>query len=138
MTTMLFDSGDKVGMEVEVTPVGPDLYRIDEITLCLFGADDDADDAWKTLPIYGDIVHATPAQSGHLTLVRVHERGGYQQETLFLPDPCPEALLDRLFSLVASQDGIAAVDMGGLFTFAVPAHQRNALVDALEKALRES
>jgi hypothetical protein len=41
MPTLAFDSENKVGSDVEVTQIGTDLYRVEEITTLLFDAEDD-------------------------------------------------------------------------------------------------
>ena len=139
MPVLEFDSGDKVGVEVEVTEVGPRLYRVEEITTLLFGPEDDSDESLAALPNYRDVIYVEPSESGSLRFVRVHERGGFVQRTLVLPRPMVESpARNELLGLAHKFGGTSVLEMGGVFTYAVPEAELDAFFEAFERMSSEA
>ena len=134
MPVLEFDSGDKVGVGVEVTQVGFNLYRVDEITTLLFGPDDDSDESIAALPNYRDVIYAERGESNSLKFVRVQERSGFVQRALYIPAYPPEsAMLQTILGIAKKHGGASVVEMGGVYTYAVPESQHAAFVEEFDR-----
>lgn len=76
MPAICIVANDMTVYDVEVTPVGPDLYRLNEEPGLFFAADDEEDAA--SYPRYGDVIRATVVGDNTVRYESVYQRGSYQ------------------------------------------------------------
>jgi hypothetical protein len=62
--------------DVEVTKVGPDLYRLDEEAMLFLVAESDAD--IDSYPRFGDVFRAVAVDEGTVRYEALHQRGAYR------------------------------------------------------------
>jgi hypothetical protein len=84
-----------------------------------------------------DVIHAVQSESGNLKFLSVRERGGYVQRIIYLPRfPSESTILQDIHALVAAHGGISGVDMGGIFTYAVPETRHEVFTKTLANLLQ--
>ena len=131
MPTLSIEAGKTV-VDVEVTIVGEDLYRLEEEPALFFGAE--TDEEADSYPRFGDTIRATRIDSATVRYESVHERGPYLQYAFTLSHALStSAKLDDLLALVVADGGHWERHMVGLLFVALPKTSSLNLSDAIAR-----
>ncbi len=104
---------------VEVTEVGPNLYRLDEEAALFLGAGDDED--VDDFPRYGDVFYATPTPDGKLRLESIHQRAPLRRYTFSVTEHIAASTqLAGLLKRVTDEGGHWERHMGGIVFISLP------------------
>jgi hypothetical protein len=113
------ETGDITAENVEVTQVGPDLYRIEE-DICSFMIADKEEEL-ELMPRFGDLIRASFVEEGTVQFITVYERTGMKQYEFILG----EDLFERpgyhsLIQEIINQDGYVERQFGGILLISIP------------------
>jgi hypothetical protein len=107
-------SGENVPIEIEVTSLGGELYRLEDPWLSNYGVD---------CAQFGDVIRADTLTDGTLRFVSVSEPGQWSIKTWILgPQPIRSEKLSPLFERVEAEGGFACEDpwIGGVLWVFLP------------------
>jgi len=135
VSSITIDIGCKTGIDIEVTPLGGGLYRLDDEPALFLCADDDEDA--DSYPRYGDIMRLALNHDGILCYEGVETRGPFKHYEIGIPKGlyASERFLTNLKSITA-HGGYWEIHMRGILLLSIPDDSTWDPFDALAKFIQ--
>lgn len=114
---LLTRSGDTT--PVEMTLVGPGLYRLDEEATAFFALE--TDEECESCPVYGDTIRAIHLGSQALQYVELHQRGNYVRSILGISKKVSQTpALGSFLRSIEAAGGYWEIQMKGMLYISLP------------------
>lgn len=129
MTTITIDVGNKCGVDLQVTHVGKNLYRVDEEAALFLGAE--SDEEAESFPRYGDIIQVARIDADLFKFERVFERSFIHHIFMIPRKDISSPIFKKVLESIADNGGYWERHMGGVLLVSMPKTSKYLPAEAL-------